>query len=108
MAHLSGFNILIVDGPSQSACQLRAMLIDQGCNVHVVGSFRSALMVAHRKRVDTVFVEYSESEETRQFCAQLAAMKIPHIYTASSIEPHMAPRPALKSVRAREIVASIG
>jgi CheY-like chemotaxis protein len=85
MTNLSGKSILIVGGVARSAVDLRERLVGHGCHVHVVKSFASALMLAHRNRVDVVFVEYAEDAATRSFCADLAAMGIPCIFTADTM-----------------------
>ncbi|WP_439544058.1 hypothetical protein [Hyphomicrobium sp.] len=86
MTRLETPTVLIIDGATLSSFHLRARLIDAGCNVRVVGSLNSALMVAHRNRVNVVFLEYSEGQATRNFCTALAGLNIPHIFTATGLD----------------------
>lgn len=82
MTQLSGLTVLIVDSPASSqACDLRTTLAGQGATVHVVSSTTAALMLAHRKRIDTAFVAYSQQESTQQLCEQLTALGIRQIFT---------------------------
>jgi CheY-like chemotaxis protein len=98
MSRLEAPSILIVDSATLSAFHLRARLLDTGCNVHVVGSLSAALMIAHRKHVDVVFLEYSEGHATRAFCAALAELDIPHIFTATGLDEARACLPLVNHV----------
>lgn len=57
-----------------------------GHHVHVVSSLDMALLLAHRKRIHTVFLEFSLTEPVENFCAQLDQLGIPHIFMAPGDE----------------------
>ena len=78
--HLSGSNILIV-GEAPGTLELRERLIASGANVQVV-SVAGASIVIRQKQIDGAFVAASLDEDTRQLCAELSTLEIPHIFMA--------------------------
>lgn len=88
MSNHEALSVLIVGSAALSASLLRTCLLEAGCYVHVVGSMSAALMIADRRKVDVVLLEYSEGHATRSFCAALAELDIPHIFTTGLDDPH--------------------
>ena len=82
----SGLELLIVDNFKPATYNLRTSLLRSGHHVHVVSSLDMALLLAHRKRIHMVFLEFSPTEPVGNFCAQLDQLAIPHIFMSPGDE----------------------
>jgi hypothetical protein len=85
MDQLFGLHLLIVDSMTRHTCTLRDALLREGAKVHVVSTPAAALMLAHRKRIHTAFVGYSQDEDLLALCAELTKMRIPQIHTFNGV-----------------------
>jgi hypothetical protein len=83
MAHLSGYNILIVDFPG--ACDLREKLVRAGACVHVVTDV-GAMILARTKKVDAAFISFDSPA-----CADRLGDRLIHLGVGQIIRTAEAP-----------------
>jgi DNA-binding response OmpR family regulator len=83
MHQLSGVNILIVDNDPPSSSDLRMKLARNGASVRVISSFKAALLMVKRNRIDVAFVPFEHNDQSGDLRAILAARGIPQIITGS-------------------------
>jgi CheY-like chemotaxis protein len=85
MGSLAGLTFLIFDESKQNAVHLRFCLVREGATVHTVSSSAAALMLVHRKRIDTVFIDLATEEGATLLVNELRKLAIPLIFTANRL-----------------------
>jgi CheY-like chemotaxis protein len=86
---LSGFNVLIVDGPGLHATLLRQHFIEHGAKVYVAMSEATALRAVESNNVDIVMVGFNSSNNLKSV---LQRRGIPHIACATPTDVPTLPR----------------
>jgi response regulator RpfG family c-di-GMP phosphodiesterase len=64
----TNFILEIVDRSCASGYRLRNSLSDSDVTVHVFNAWPAALAMIHRKKIDTVVVEFDTDKDTVDFC----------------------------------------
>lgn len=83
MGSLAGLTFLIFDESKQNAVHLRHCLVREGATVHTVCGAAAALMLIHRKRIDTVFIDLATEEGATLLVNELRNLAVPLIFTAN-------------------------
>lgn len=82
MDQLSGVNILIVENDPSTSSNLRMKLARHGASVRVVSSFKAALVMLKRNRIDVAFVPFEHSDQSGDLRDMLKERGVPQIITA--------------------------
>ena len=80
-------SIVIVDRSHASGYRLRESLSNSNVTAHVFNAYPPALAMIHRKKIDTVIVEFDTDKETLDFCSTLKELNIPVVFTSAPVEP---------------------
>jgi precorrin-6x reductase len=80
-------SIVVVDQLRIFGVDLRNSIAKSGDTAHVFSSFRPALQMLKRKKVDAVVVQFDSGRATREFCNAAKELGVPVVYTSSPIGP---------------------
>ena len=90
---MDGFQaIVVVERPRKLGTQLRHTPSHRNTVAYAFNSFARALAFMRATKADAVVVEFEVEVETMDFCDAVKALKVPIIFSATSLEPHDLPQ----------------
>lgn len=86
---MDGFQaIVVVKRPRKHGTKLRHTTSHRNTLAYAFNSFAPALAFMRATKADAVVVEFDVEVETMDFCDAVKALKVPIIFSATSLEPH--------------------
>jgi two-component SAPR family response regulator len=87
MSTVAPKSVVVVDRSRAAGFRLRNCLLDDDATVHVFDAFPPALAMLHRKKIDTVAVEFDTDKATLDFCSEVQSLNVPLVFLSAPIEP---------------------
>jgi hypothetical protein len=76
---------IILVSPLGRVHRLRNALLSSGVKTHVFDTYPAALTLLHRKKIDTVVVQFAHDQATREFCDTVRSLEVPLVYATPRV-----------------------